>query len=277
MLVRAGEIVSFARKIVRMVGIAAALWGCVFQLPVKAGAWLEAEGRGQVIFSSSMMLADQRFDAKGKPRGADRFIKQESRTTLSYGLLPDVTVIGIVGGVSQSTTTYDGTLENRSFAPGGGVRARLWSNADSVISVQASGEGRYERVLGEVYTRLEPRAQAEARILAGHNFTFAGWSLMGEAQAGWRWRGSGFANEAMLDLTLGIRAHPSVQILLQSFNTVALAREAGAVKARQHKMQLSAAIDITRAITAQFGVFTSLQGQSSLREQGGVLALWRKF
>jgi protein XagA len=244
-----------------------------------AGAWLENEGRGQVIFASSVMLADQQFDRKGKPRRADRFIKQEQRTTLSYGLTPDLTVIGGLTGNGQSTTTDDGSVQNRSLAPGGGLRLRLWSNTTSVLSVQASAEGRYERVLGEVYTRLEPRAQAEARVLAGHNFMFGDWSAFAEAQAGWRWRGSGFANEAMLDVTLGIRAHPSVLVLLQSFNTVALASNAsaGTGRARQHKMQLSAAFDITRAITVQFGVSTSISGRESLREQGGMLAMWRKF
>jgi protein XagA len=265
------------QHIVCIAGIAGVLCSALAHSRATAGAWLESEGRGQVIFSSSMMLADQRFDKKGKPLRTERFIKQESRTALSYGLTPDITVLGTLAGTSQSTLLDDGTVQNRSLAPGGGVRVRLWNNTDSVISIQASAEGRYERALGEVLTRLEPRVQAEARVLAGHNFMVGDWSAFGEAQMGWRWRGSGFANEAVLDLTLGVRAHPSVQILLQSFNTVALGRDAGASRVRQHKLQLSAAIDITRAITAQFGVFTSLSGRDSLREQGGVLALWRKF
>ncbi len=257
--------------------LASALCAVQAHTPARAGAWLENEGRGRVIFASSVMMADQRFDRKGKPLRAERFIKQESRTTISYGLTPDLTVVGTLAGAAQSTLTEDGTVQNRSLAPGGGVRVRLWNNADSVLSLQASAEGRYERALGEVITRLEPRTQAEARVLAGQNFMLSDWSAFGEAQLGWRWRGSGFANEAVLDLTLGVRVHPSVQILLQSFNTVALAQDAGASRVRQHKLQLSAAVDVTRAITAQFGLFTSLSGQGSLREQGGVLALWRKF
>jgi protein XagA len=266
--------------ILRPFGLAALLGalGCgMTPGPAGAGAWLEAEGRGQVIFSSSMMVADQRFDSTGKPQRAERFIKQESRTLISYGLTSQITVLGTLSGVSQSTQTEEGTVQNRSLAPGGGVRVRLWSNPDSVLSVQASAEGRYERAQGEVFMRLEPRAQAEARVLAGHNFTIGGWSAFAEAQSGWRWRGRGFANEAMLDLTLGMRAHPSVLLLLQSFNTVALAHDTGTKRVRQHKMQLSAAVDITRSITAQIGVFTSVSGRESLREQGGVLALWRKF
>ena len=269
----------FARQTLRYTTCAcvAGLMTSVAYIPAKAGAWLENEGRGQVIFASTAMLANQRFDGKGKPRRADLFIMQESRTALSYGLTSDITLLGSLSGVSQSTTTDDGSVQNRSIAPGGGLRVRLWSSADSVISLQATAEGRYERALGEVFTRLEPRAQAEARVLAGHNFMLGGWSLFAEVQAGGRWRGNGFAHEAMLDLTLGVRAHPSVQILLQSFNTVDLARNSNAMRVRQHKMQLSAAFDVTRAITAQLGAFTSLNGQGSLREHGGLLAVWRKF
>ncbi len=257
-----------------------AMTGLVLVPPhANAGAWLAEQGRGQIIFSSGLTDATQRFDTKGKALRTDRFIKQEGVTTIEYGLHERLTLVGALGSQRSLFLVDNAQAQISGYSGTAGLRTSLWQGSGAVLSTQATLTGRTERALPSDLRRMEPRLEADLRLLAGYGFAMGKISGFGEIQAGYRWRADGHADELRLDATLGIRPVPFVLLLVQSLNTIALSRDRRfAMPApRQHKVQLSAVADITERMSVQIGIFGSVRGRESLKERGAILAVWRKF
>ncbi|MGL4637599.1 MAG: hypothetical protein ACRCWF_16565 [Beijerinckiaceae bacterium] len=247
--------------------------------PAKAGAWLVETGRGQIIFSSSLTDSTQRFDRKGKPRRTDRFSKQEGLTLIEYGLHERITVIGALGTQRSMFLVDDSVAQVNLYAGTAGLRTLLWQGSGAVLSAQGTFTARAERATPSDIRKMEPRTEADLRLLAGYGFAFGEMTGFAEVQSGYRWHSSGRASEFRLDATLGFRPFPTVLLLAQSFNTIALTRDSRfAMPApRQHKIQLAGVVDITQRMSVQLGVFTSIRGRESLKERGAMMAVWRKF
>ncbi len=109
---------------------------------------------------------------------------------------------------------------------GAGARLALWRGPGFVLSAQLSAESGLERSAPTLDRRFGPRHEAEGRLLLGRAFDLYGLEAFAEAQAGWRWRSGRHADEALLDLTLGVRPMPGLLVLLQSFNALGAGREA---------------------------------------------------
>jgi hypothetical protein len=245
----------------------------------KAGAWLQPEGRGQIIFNPSVMVASQRFDRTGRPARSDRFVKQDAQTLVEYGLRENVTV-SLATGARGETQPIEGAVQQvLTSTLGGGLRVGVWRSDDLVVSAQLRAATGFERSLPALQRRFGPRHEIEARVLAGYSFRIGGLPAFVEAQAGYRWRSTGRADEALLDLSVGVRPIERLQVILQVFNTTALQRDGygGRDRPRQHKLQGSVVVDVTETWSVQAGGFVSLAGRSALREQGVLLGVWRKF
>jgi protein XagA len=252
---------------------------CLATVPCFAGAWTQPQGQGQIIFASTASMASKRFNRSGRLLPTARFQKSDSTLTVDYGLTPDVTLIAGSGFQRSVFAVEDGTAQSVSIQGTGGVRFRLWHNDFTVVSIQASAHAGGERMLPAYLRKSGTPAEAEVRLGIGHSFTVMTLPAFGELQAGYRWRGGGAADELRLDATLGARPIPSILFMIQSFNTITTGtdRRFTIGKTRQHKVQLSAVYDATENWSVQIGVFTSLKGRETLKEQGALLALWRKL
>jgi protein XagA len=244
-----------------------------------AGAWTLEEGRGQIIFNPSAMVATKRFDRKGTARSTDRFLKQDNQTLVEYGWKQGLTLIL---HSSQRTESFllDGADQRvLTTGLGGGAQAEIWRREGIVLSAQFTATPTLERSLPALDRRFGPRTEADARLLAGYSFEIGGWSGFAEAQAGYRWRSGRHADELRLDLTVGIRPVPQVLLLLQAMNAFAIQQGSATTgeRPRQHKLQASVVLDITPTWSLQGGVFTSIAGRDALKERGVMLGVWRKF
>ncbi|MGL4240617.1 MAG: hypothetical protein ACRCTI_05835 [Beijerinckiaceae bacterium] len=246
--------------------------------PGLAGAWLQPEGQGQIIFNPTVMVSGARFDGRGREQKTDRFVKQDSRTLVEYGLAKDVTLVLQLSNRAEGYPIAGDSQRINTAAIGGGARVALWRSDRMIVSAQVTGSMGYERSLPALDRRFGARSEADARLLAGYSFELGGWPAFVEAQAGYRWRSGRFADEALADVTFGFRPIDRLQILLQSFNAFATQGEdASRRRSRQHKLQLSAVFDVTENWSVQAGLFASVAGRNALREQGVLLGLWRKF
>jgi protein XagA len=247
--------------------------------PAMAGAWLVETGRGQIIFSTSLTDAKQRFDRKSKPRRTDRFSKQEGLTSIDYGLHERLTVTGALGTRRAVFSIDDGPAQVSHVSGAAGLRALLWQGSGAILSAQGTVTGRSERIVPSGPRRMEPRTEMDLRLLGGYGFAVAQMTGFAEVQTGYRWNGSGRPAEWRMDATLGLRPIPAVLLLIQSFNTMAMTRDSRfqMPAPRQHKLQLGGVVDITERMSVQFGVFASVYGRESLKERGAMMAVWRKF
>jgi hypothetical protein len=252
--------------------------GALSPCAASAGAWLQPEGRGQVIFNPSVMVAGSRFDRTGRPWRTDRFVKQDNITLIEYGLRSNLTLLLNLTSRGEAYPIEGAVQRVYTSRLGGGTRLALWRGDNIVFSAQISVGSGLERSMPVLDRRFGVRHEADARLLAGFGFTLGQWPAFVEAQLGYRWRSGRFADEARLDLSFGVKPADRLQILLQAFNTVAVEGQGyPRERPRQHKLQLSALFDMTETWSVQAGFFTSVAGRQSLREQGILLGLWRKF
>jgi hypothetical protein len=249
-----------------------------FPAPVSAGAWLQPEGQGQIIFSPSVMFASQRFDKRGRARATDRFVKSDNIAQIEYGFREGLTLLVRTEQRGKAYLLNGDPQRVMTSAIGGGARIALWRQDRIIVSFQATAQSGLERSIPALDRRFGPRHEADARLLVGYGGEVFGKDVFAEAQAGYRWRSGPHADEARLDLTLGVRPLPKVLVLLQSFNSLALSRMPGEDgRYRQHKLQASGVLDLTDTWSVQAGVFGSVAGRNTLKERGVILGVWRKF
>jgi protein XagA len=262
----------------RAMGAAMALLAALRPLSAEAGAWLQPEGQGQIIFNPTVMSAGGRFDRSGRSERIDRFVKQDNVTLVEYGARPNVTLVLQLGNRGEAYPIEGAVQRVYTSLIGAGARLELWRGERFALSVQATAATGFERATPSLDRRFGVRSEADARLLAGYSFDIGEWPAFVEAQMGYRWRSGRFADEARLDLTFGFRPFDRLQILLQSFNSAALqGQDVPRERPRQHKLQASAVFDVTANWSVQAGVFTSVAGRQSLKEQGVLLGVWRKF
>ena len=249
-----------------------------------AGAWLQAVGKSQIIFSGTWTEANRRFDNTGTPRLSGRFTKQEFSTVFERGLSDTLTVIGGINAKHQAIPTpalhVDGLrLHSAGLAMFAGGRVKLWSNSHSVLSLQGAIQGNGERSLPHSPLKQDAPVETEVRLLAGHSFNLASVPAFVDLQTAYRWRGGLKTNELRFDATLGIRPLPHLLLMLQAFNsaTIIQDRQSGSRRAMQHKVQVSAVYDINERWALQGGLFSSIKGRETLRERGILIAVWRKL
>jgi hypothetical protein len=224
------------------------------------------------------MFAKRRFDNAGRARPADRFVKSDNIAQIEYGFREDLTLLLRTEQRGEAYTLNGDPQRVMTSAIGGGGRIALWRQDRLIVSFQATAQSGLERSIPALDRRFGPRHEADARLLVGYGGVVLGMDVFAEAQAGYRWRSGRHADEARLDLTLGVRPLSRFLVLLQSFNSLSLRRMPGDDgRYRQHKLQVSGVLDLTETWSMQAGVFGSVAGRNGLRERGVVLGVWRKF
>ncbi|MCW5725362.1 MAG: hypothetical protein KIS81_10465 [Maricaulaceae bacterium] len=173
--------------------------------------------------------------------------------------------IGGAGGSQSSTGLAASEI---------GLRRRFWQGTRWVFSGQlkavipGSGENVAVHPLGE------GGYGAEARLLAARS---VGTRSFVDAQAGYRWRSTGYPSEARLDLTAGWRPRERILLLAQSFSVFGEpdVRLQGR-SYRRHTFQGSAVWE-RGAYALQIGGFFTFAGRDAIEERAALVAVWRRF
>ncbi|MBK5951724.1 hypothetical protein CH339_11990 [Rhodobium orientis] len=241
-----------------------------------AGAWTLEKGTGQVIGTFLYSNSPRGFDDKGKVVNIDDYTKAEFSLLMEYGLTSDLTVIltpsfrhASIGDISSSSRLGYTDL---------GARYRIFQKDGTVLSLQGLARipgSRRDDILANVGNT---DTEYDVRGLFGHSFKIFEKDAFVDAQAGYRYRTNDPANELRLDGTLGVRPHPDLLLLAQTFNTISVSDPQGVFsKTREHKLQLSAVFDINESVSFQVGGLGTVHGKNALRERGVFSGVWIRF
>jgi hypothetical protein len=266
----------FLRVFSRFVLTLAAIFPLFFDSvsPAVAGAFLQGSGEGIVITSGSFSESSVAFDARGLVRPVSGYRKFELSTLVEYGYSADTTLIFMPTLRDVRTTGPAAMTAIGAGLVDLGARTRLATYRDMVFSVQG-----LVRLAPQSDARLigENQGQAELRLGAGMPYSLLGYDGFVDTSAAWLRRSGAFADEAHVDLTIGMQYSPRVLALWQVFGASSLGgRVAGAIP-RAIKMQSSMVYSLTPEWSFQLGAFSTVTGVVTRREQGVVTALWRRF
>lgn len=261
--------------------LAGALCVCLNGAPVRAGAFLQEPGKGQIIITSRFEQSDRHFDGAGKLQPVRAYRKFEFQVWMEYGLSDDLTLIVAPSMTHLSSSMPPTPVQAEMNVRNGfghmeaGARIRLHQSGYGVFSVQAT-----VRVGAKLHGIHAPLVRQEAnemdvRLLYGRNFSLGRATGYFDAQTGYRMR-AGHADEWRADLTAGFNIYRNWLLLLQNFNLVAQRTIRDPAK-RSHKFQSSLVYRLTPNWSVQAGVFTTLAARNARRDHGMIAAVWRKF
>ena len=243
-----------------------------------AGAFNIPQGQGLAIFDFTFEGGDRYFNGLGKLAPADSFKRGDISAYAEYGITdwlmavvrPDLTLISLAGQPAGRYTGL-GTTE-------GGAQLRLLAFGPAVLAVQGTFRlpGSTDRTNPALIGQTSH--DADLRGLFGTSFDVAGWPAFLDLQSAYRFRDSDAPDEIHTDVTLGIRPWPDLMLLLQGFNTTGVGRGTLWFPREQYThVELSGVYDLDQTWSVQLGAFTTVLARDSLREQGVVTAVWRRF
>jgi protein XagA len=243
-----------------------------------AGAFNVPQGQGLAIVDFTFAGGDRYFNGLGKLAAADTFRRGDVSAYVEYGVTdwlmavvrPDLTIISLRG---QPAGQYTGLGTSEA-----GAQLRLLAYGPAVLAVQGTFRlpGSTDRdnpaLIGQT------SHDADLRGLFGYGFDIAGWPAFLDLQSAYRFRDSDAPDEVHTDVTFGVRPWPDLMVLLQAFNTTSTGRGTAWFPRQEYThVELSGVYDIDPSWSVQLGAFTTVLARDSLREQGVVTAVWRRF
>ncbi len=247
--------------------------GTILGSTAPCAAFLQPEGAFQTISATSYSGFSRRYDARGRLQRAATFSKTALDLSASYGLSRTVTLVGEASSDQLAPRYVDERGAALTWSGMAGARLALWQTDDAIISVQVMG--------GVGRTRTDDNVgrvgfMADARLLAGRNFTLAGLPGFADVQAGYRLAAPGSASELRLDATLGLKPDPAFTLLGQIF-TAYSAEQATLPASWRVKAKTSIVWQVSESWFVQAGAFSTLAGRNTAQENGGTLSVWRRF
>jgi hypothetical protein len=261
-------------------GLATRLCPAVFFAPasVRAGAWTPDQGHGEVIVTTLFDRADAAFNQAGRFTPTPLYRSLQASAFVDYGVTDWLAVL-VKPSVQSSNL---GAPEDQRYTGLGnsemGAQARLWRDDSTVLAVQANLIA--PTTAGAVNSWLAGSRNAafDLRLLLGENVAIGALPGFVDLSGGVQLRGGPAPNEAHADLTFGLYATPSFLLLAQSFNIFSgPSNNPDYPRWAQAKAQFSIVFSLNADWRIQFGGFTTLAGQNAYRENGALVAVWRKF
>ncbi|MCF4166960.1 hypothetical protein L2U69_15005 [Zavarzinia compransoris] len=239
-------------------------------------AWTGEPGRGQIIVTSTLTRAEDGFDDDGRRRPMAKTHKIEIAPWIEYGVAAGyLAVLQPTWSRLDTDTRYDQGLAKLFL----GLRCRLWSKEDEVLSLQpgltlALGpEGRAAR-LGSAPDK------AELRLLWGDGFEiphpFGEGAVPAFVATEFAPRLSEDGGVTLLaDATLGLKDGKGGMILFQIFNEWTVDAPTGPF--RKHQLQPSIVRPLDDGLFLQAGVSWVFAGAATPAETGLIGAVWLRF
>ena len=263
---------SLVRGVLRRV-LAAAAVICAPTL-AQAGAWSLPQGTGQAIFSFSAGAGD--YDSQIAP-DAHGEKRAEGSLYLEYGLSDWLTVIGQSGLENYRIGSPISDAYRGMDYSGAGLRARLFSQDWLVWSVQGTALVPGAHDAGRPAQAGNTGFDSDWRTLVGSSFRVANLWAFADASVGYRARGGGPPGEWRADLTFGLHLSDKLTFMAQSFNAFSNGSTPSFSAAQTTILQPSFVYDFDKFWSAQVGAYTTVRAIEADRENGVVVALWRRF
>lgn len=246
--------------------------------PAGASAWNRAAGEGLAIADVTSGGGTTYFDGQGHLAPARAYDKSELAGYVEYGATDWLMLVArpsfdriAIGEPGQGLYSGLGAV-----AAGAQVQALVFGPA--VLAVQGSFS------LPGSTSRKDPALvgntarEGEMRVLGGIGVERGGVTMFLDAQQAFRVRSSGAAAEWHSDLTFGVRPAPRLLVMLQSETVVPTGPgTAWLPGARSSKLGLTGVYDLTRAVSIELGLFTTVWGRDALRERGFRTGFWYRF
>ena len=242
-------------------------------------AWVEPRGDLLTISALTAYRADIFFAPDGSAQKTERFEKFELSSYLAYGYSDKLT-IGLqptfirVRTTSSRNSPSRTTVDNIEFFG----RREIRKGNGWVVSGQLNAKFRSRNS-----TRIDRRERRdyrdiEARLLSGNSGQWRRRDYFFSAEAGYRYRTGGAADQFRLDMTAGFRPTRHWQFLLQNFNIYAVPQSGDpGTRFNLHKIQLSVLKDISASSAIQLGGFSELAGRNSGAGHALFGSFWRRF
>ena len=245
--------------------------------PALAGAFLERPGMILAIQELSFSGSSAAFDARGRLIPVAAYRKFTLQTSLEYGALDWLTVLGRLESVSvhaQGPPARDYRGLGMSEL---GARFQLWRSKDSdyVISAQAVRRLPMARE-GNPAAAGMTQSETDLRLMAGGAFDVLDRAGFWSVEAGLRQRSGLTPDERRLELAAGLYIFDLLQVLAQGFHVFS-PRTALAAPSQSHKAQMSLLFNAGRSWSLQAGAFRTLAGVNVRRESGLLMAFWRRM
>lgn len=243
-----------------------------------AGAWLQDEGKGELLLGNTAMQASQYFTTGSALQQIPHYNKDEAQALVEYGVTPWFTAIFQPSFQHVDIDPpFGGRRTGLGYTDLGG-RAKIWSDESWVVSGQVVVRfpGTFDKVNPAAIGYYDP--EVDVRGLVGHSFKVADLPSFIDVELAQRFRIDGPPDEVRADITFGIRPIDKWLLLAQSFNVISEgAGTWGYGSYGYYKAQLSAVYSVTDALSLQLGGYSTYWARNALQENGLVVGAWLRF
>ncbi len=265
-------------SVIRRYAVALVLFA---SFPAYSAAWLQDEGRLQLINNFTWYSTESFFNTNGDRLPQAEFTKLEYNPYAEYGLSKETTV-GIstsFQSLSQGSQDNSGLGDTEIF-----FRKQLFKDDWTVISYQP-----LIKIPGFYSETRQPllgnkQIDVELRALYGTSFQFIEQYHYVNLELAYRRKFEKPQDEIRFDATLGFKPKPDILLLAQIFSifsvdtaNVASFQNANSTDFDLTKLQLSAVKDLSETMSVQLGIFRNLRGRNTGSGGGVLLSVWLKF
>jgi hypothetical protein len=254
-----------------------ALAFCLAARSALGGAFLQPEGMLLVLHESTFSGSLQAFDDKGRLIPVSGFQKFTLDTALEYGALDWLTLLGRLEAVSVYSQGPPAAYYRGPGMHELGARVELGRalDKDLVFSAQALLRAPGARTPNPAAVGMTA-IETDLRLMAGGSFELRDHPGFWSAEFGQRKRGGSSPDELRLELTAGFAIFDRLQAIGQSFHVYAQRMDL-APQSQSHKAQVSLMLNPGRSWSLQAGAFRTLASVNARRDNGVMVALWRRM
>jgi len=243
-----------------------------------AGAWTPEAGHGEIIVATFFEQASQSFDAAGRFTPTPLYRSAQANLYVAYGVSDWLTAILRPGVQSSSIAAPDSQKYTGLGDSEVAAQARLWRDDQTVVSVLAGVRAPTSGGAAAGSLAGPNRPEYDLRLLLGRNVSWGAFPGFVDLAAGYRLVPGPAPDEGHVDATVGLYLAPRLLVLAQSFNTISAgSSDPSYPRWAQAKAQFSLVYSLDAEWRAQAGGYVTLAGRNSYRENGALLALWRRF
>jgi hypothetical protein len=261
--------------------VTAAISLVLVSAPAFAGAWLQPQGKGQIILNNFYYTADTFFNNQGQRQSQSEYHKYELNPYIEFGWSDQLTLGAnlSVQRTSQNTTSNYGLGDSEFFG-----RLRLWQKDNFVLSVSplvklpALDNSSDRPKIGSSHP------DAGLGLAAGYGFDAYGQHHFTDISALYRYRFGDPENQVNITATLGLGLSERWMLMPQVFATyrtdkpdVAAFTQSSGDDYNLVKLQLSAVYKLNDKTSLQFGGFADVDGNNTGVGRGILFSLWRNF
>jgi hypothetical protein len=250
---------------------------CLLARPALGGAFTQRGGMLLVVQESSVTATMQAYDPRGRLAAARTYRKYALDTVFEYGALDWLTLLGrfeTVGIAMQGppSARYRGLGMSEL---GARVEFGRAFEGDLVFSAQGLLRLPGGRTVNPAAAGLT-QPQTDGRLMAGGSFELMDAPGFWSAEAGLRRTSGPEPNEWRIELAAGLSVFERLQVVGQG-SSIFAQRTPFTPPSQSHKAQISLLLNPGRPWSVQVGSFRTFAGVNARKENGFLVAYWRRM